>query len=190
MWRYNRVNWRSSVLEEKAKISEMDPFAGNLSTTTGANRKFFNPGTETSKNESKTGAHAHSIDNNLQLVHLLTTNPAAALPAFFPATRTSTQNVYARQPLQMTRPRTENFNTSSWRRGETNSTGIRDFDKIHANPWTASLMSEKLPFRRQRSFSELYVSKEDIEKKACCIDRDGYFDFEVLLPAVYWNSIA
>lgn len=167
----------------------MDPYAGNLSTTTDANRKFFNPGTEMTKNETKSGAHAHSIDNNLQLVHLLTTNPAAALPAFFPATRTSNQKVYTRQPMQMTRPRAENCNTSSWRRGETDSARIRDFDKIHVNSWTANFMSEKLPFRRQRSFSELYVSQEDIEKKACCIDRDGYFDFEVLLPAVYWNSI-
>ena len=162
----------------------MEIFAGNVSTATGKNRMVYNPEDDMCKKEPSTVRHAHNSDNNLQLVHLLTTNPAAALPAFFPANRNA-QKVFARQSLHMTRPRTGNGSTS-WR-GDTKNSAIHELDQLHANSWTASLMSEKIPFRRKRSFSELYVSKEDIDKKACCIDKNGYFDFEVLLPAVYWK---
>ena len=129
--------------------------------------------------------NAHKNDNNLQLVHLLTTNPAAALPAIFPTSGTP-QKVYAGQGFQMTRPR-----ISNWRCGANNQRaniqGAIDNERMIANSWTASIMSERGPFRRERSFSELYVSKEEIDKKACCIDMEGNFDFEALLPVVYWT---
>ena len=142
-------------------------------TSTVAERKLCNPGTDYNKQPVRVG-NSQSSDNNLQLVHLLTTNPAAALPAIFP-TSGSPQKVFTRQTCHVTRPSVvSNHGSNSWRGGANNS-------------WAAGIMSEKVPFRRQRSFSELYVSKEDIDKKACCIDKEGNFDFEALLPVVYWT---
>lgn len=152
----------------------MDLSVKNVSapTCTGGERKLCNLGTDYNKQPVRVG-NSHSNDNNLQLVHLLTTNPAAALPAIFPATG-SPQKVFARQTCHVTRPRMSNHGHNSWRGGANNS-------------WAASIMNEKIPFRRQRSFSELYVSKEDFNKNACCIDKEGNFDFEALLPVVYWR---
>lgn len=117
----------------------------------------------------------NSPADNLQLVHLLTTNPAAALPAIF-STSVSPQKL----AFQMGRQ------NNSWTCG-----GLNDQVYIE-NERTGRInlisLTEQSPCnKRQRSFSELYVSKEDIDKKACCIDRDGHFDFEALLPAVYWK---
>lgn len=161
---------------------------GNFSALSGGTRKTCSGGTDHYMKGLMRGGvgHAHNSDNNLQLVHLLTTNPAAALPAIFPASGSS-QKVYAHQAFQ--RPRISHAHGSLWR-GEVNNHGVLDSDQIPANSWTASIMSERMPFRRQRSFSELYLSKEDLDKKACCIDIEGNFDFEALLPAVYWKPQA
>ena len=120
------------------------------------------------------GHAQNSAADNLQLVHLLTTNPAAALPAIF-STSVSPQKL----AFQMSRQ------NNSWTCG-----GLNDQVYIE-NERTGRIslaLSEQSPrSKRQCSFSELYVSKEDIDKKACCIDGDGHFDFEALLPAVYWK---
>ena len=121
------------------------------------------------------GHTQNSAADNLQLVHLLTTNPAAALPAIF-STSASPQKL----AFQMSRQ------NNSWTCG-----GLIDQVYIE-NERTGRInlisLSEQSPSsKRQCSFSELYVSKEDIDKKACCIDGDGHFDFEALLPAVYWK---
>lgn len=121
--------------------------------------------------------HAHSGDNNLHLVHLLTTNPAAALPAIFPS-RGGAQKVFPRRTCQLNRSRMPNANNSY--RGSCS-------DQIVENSWTANILNERVPFKRQRSFSELYASKEEIDQKGRCIDKEGNFDFDALLPVVYWR---
>lgn len=166
----------------------MDPFEQKFSSLCGDTKNTCNTGTPGHYVRSSVRfGNAHKIDNNLQLVHLLTTNPAAALPAIFPTTG-SPQKVYARQGFQMTRPRITNNN---WRGGANNhganNQGALDNERMIANSWTASIMNERVLFRRERSFSELYVSKEEIDKKACCIDMEGNFDFEAILPVVYWK---
>ncbi|KAJ7386535.1 hypothetical protein OS493_008671 [Desmophyllum pertusum] len=165
----------------------MDPsLGGNFTTVNGGGRKPCNTGSDHSyvKGPMHIG-HKHSADNNLHLVHLLTTNPAAALPAIFPASGSS-QKVYARQGFHLTRPRMSGAN-NGYRGGHVTNYGVLDSDQIMANSWIASVMSERVSCRRQRSFSELYVSKEEIDKKACCIDNEGNFDFDTLLPVVYWR---
>ena len=119
------------------------------------------------------GRAQNSAADNLQLVHLLTTNPAAALPAIF-STSASPQKL----AFQMSRQ------NNSWTCG-----GLNDQVYIeNERTGRINLISAQSPrSKRQCSFSELYVSKEDIEKKACCIDGHGHFDFEALLPAVYWK---
>ena len=161
----------------------MDPSQGNPTTRTpnggtsndmGRNH-FYN------KEPTRIGQTLNG-DNNLQLVHLLTTNPAAALPAIFTG-RGGSQKVFPRRTFQMNRAGRMSSVNHSYRGSVCNNYG----DQIVANSWTASLMSEKMPFRKQRSFSELYASKEEIEKKGCCIDKEGNFNFEALLPVVYWR---
>lgn len=121
--------------------------------------------------------HAHSGDNNLHLVHLLSTNPAAALPAIFP-TRGGAQKVFPRRTFQLNRSRMPSANNSY--RGSYS-------EQIAENSWTANILNERAPFKRQRSFSELYASKEEIDQKGRCIDKEGNFDFDALLPVVYWR---
>lgn len=121
--------------------------------------------------------HAHSGDNNLHLVHLLSTNPAAALPAIFP-TRGGAQKVFPRRTFQLNRSRMPSANNSY--RGSYS-------EQIAENSWTANILNERALFKRQRSFSELYASKEEIDQKGRCIDKEGNFDFDALLPVVYWR---
>lgn len=164
----------------------MDPSLGKFSPIGGA-RKFYNSGKDHNHKQSvRMMGHAHNTpENNLQLVHLLTTNPAAALPTIFP-TNGSPQKVFARQSFHVTRPRSGN-GSNSWRGSESNRTVI-DYEQTLAKCFTMGVMNQKAPLKRQRSFTELYVSKEDLDNKACCIDKEGNFDFEALLPAVYWKQ--
>lgn len=74
----------------------------------------------------------------------------------------------------------------SWR-GDIKNSVIYEFDQFYVNFWIVSLMSEKIFFRRKCLFLEFYVFKEDIDKKVCFIDKNGYFDFEVLFLVVYWK---
>lgn len=128
--------------------------------------------------------HTQHGDNSLQLVHLLTANPAAALPAIFPGSGNQRQ-VHAPLTHQcLNRQRISSANNSY--RGENNYSG-RDVGRIMMNTWTAHVMDQRVPHRNQHSSSELYVSKEEMDEKACCLDNKGNFDFDALLPAVYWR---
>lgn len=197
LWRKGQLNKISNSLaipfdilkafaahQVSSNDTPMDPSPGSFSNLRGGASN--DTGSDHSYIKEPVGiGQTHNGDNNLQLVHLLTTNPAAALPAIFPA-RGSSQKVFPRRTFQLNRPgRMSNINNSF--RGGVNNYGVRESDQIIANSWTANVMSERLPFRRQRSFSELYVSKEEIDKKGCCIDKDGNFDFDSLLPVVYWR---
>ena len=164
----------------------MDPSLGNLTTPKEVVRKPCNQrgGDHSYIKEPTHIGHTQNGDNNLQLVHLLTTNPAAALPAIFPASG-SQQKVYARQTFHLNRPRISSISNSY--RGVVSNHRVVDGERIMVNSWTASVINERVPLRRQRSFSELYASKEEIDKKACCVDREGNFNFDALLPAVYWR---
>ena len=164
----------------------MNPSVENFSGLNGGTRKTCATATE-HYIKGSTG-HAQNSDNNLQLVHLLTTNPAAALPAIFPGNG-SNQKFYShgrQRAFQMSRPRISSQANNSWRCGLSDHVIGNEQIKV-ANSWTATIMSERVPFRRERSFSELYICKEDMDKKACCIDKDGNFDFQALLPALYWK---
>ena len=162
----------------------MDPSSGNFSNLNrGASSDAGND--HSYGREPARIGQTHNGDNNLQLVHLLTTNPAAALPAIFPA-RGSLQKDFPRRTFQLNRPGRMSVANNSFR-GGANNYRFLESDQIIANSWTANVMNERVPFRRQRSFSELYVSKEEIDKKGCCIDKEGNFDFDSLLPVVYWR---
>ena len=152
----------------------MDPSSGNFSTFKGGASSDTDDHSYTRPVGNR---HAHSGDNNFQLVHLLTTNPAAALPAIFPA-RGSAQKVFSRRSFQLNRSRIPSANNSY--RGSYS-------DQIVENSWTANILNETVPFTTQCSFSELYASKEEIDQKGCCIDKEGNFDFKALLPVVYWR---
>ena len=153
----------------------MDPSPGNFTTVKGGASSEID---DHSYTRPIRNGHAHSGDNNLHLVHLLTTNPAAALPAIFPA-RGSSQKVLPRRTFQLNRSRMPSAN---------NSYRSSYSSQIVENSWTANILNERVPFRRQRSFSELYASKEEIDQKGCCIDKEGNFDFDALLPVVYWRA--
>ena len=153
----------------------MDPSPGNFATTVKGGASSDTD--DHSYTRPVRNGHAHSGDNNLHLVHLLTTNPAAALPAIFPA-RGSSQKVFPRRTFQLNRSRMSGANNSY--RGCYSS-------QVVENSCTANILNERVPFRRQRSFSELYASKEEIDQKGCCIDKEGNFDFDALLPVVYWR---
>ena len=86
--------------------------------------------------------------------------------------------MFPRRTLQLNRSRMPNANNSY--RGSYS-------DQIVENSWTANVLNERVPFKRQRSFSELYASKEEIDQKGRCIDKEGNFDFDALLPVVYWR---
>ena len=136
--------------------------------------------------EPMRSAHVQNNDHNLHLVHLLTTNPAAALPAIFPSSGNCARP-YPRQVFRVARPH---------RLSNTSNVGCRAIperymsrEQFLANSWEASVMNDLAPAaRRRRCFSELYASKEDMDKIACCTDNDGNFNFEALLPAVYWKE--
>lgn len=161
----------------------MDPFPGNSTTFKGGTSSDTDIDHSYIKRPVR-NAHAHSGDNNLHLVHLLTTNPAAALTAIFPA-RGNSPKVFPRRTFQLNRPRMPSANNSY--RGSVNNYGVLYSDQTVANSWTANVLNDSVPFRRQRSFSELYASKEEIDQKGCCIDKEGNFDFDALLPVVYWR---
>lgn len=128
--------------------------------------------------------HAQHGDNNLQLVHLLTTNPAAALPAIFPGSGNQSQVNFRPKYRFLNCPRISSASNSyRWE----NNYSVLDGRRIMVNTWAVNKMNERVPLGSQRSFSELYVSKEEMDKKACCLDNEGNFNFDALLPAVYWR---
>lgn len=119
---------------------------------------------------------AYGHDTNLHLVHLLTTNPAAALPAIFHRGGVSD---YDSNEVNMNSTQTGGLYYPTCTRTSQQSTSL-----IRGTPTTPRVLP---PLKRQRSFSELYATREEIEKKSICIDEKGNFDFEALLPAVYWK---
>lgn len=118
-----------------------------------------------------------------QLLQLLAKNPSAALRVF---KLTSTVD----EPIQATykgrRPRAINrVNCEPGYFPPPQYTKVR----ICCLPTKYNITST-IPSARRRQVTDKYMclSKEELESKAKCVDDLGHFNFDAILPAVYWKS--
>lgn len=110
----------------------------------------------------------HSGENNLRLVRLLTTNPAAALPAIF-----TPSGKYEQRRIRML-PREHRTAPSQTHQPHHGYFQVRHFQE--------GQFLVGLPLLPEKSYPGLYASEEEIENKGSCCDRQGYFDLEAILP--------
>ena len=110
--------------------------------------------------------------DNFHLMHLLTTNPAAALPPLFTSSL-HTEHMSSYKFLTLER------RTSTIVYPETFLTPLDTFQTTR-NGDRGDLV--KSPY----NVSQLFATEEEIEKKGTCWGGEGKdFDFEALLPANY-----
>ena len=123
--------------------------------------------TQTKKyqNINNTGEH------NFQLVRLLTTNPAAALPAIFTPSGKYEQRrakTVRSTPVHTQQP--------------------RGFVQVPFNAGHNVIRTAQgqfyvsLPVQTEESYPYLYATEEEIEKKGSCCDELGCFDLQSILP--------
>lgn len=112
-------------------------------------------------------------DQNFQLVRLLTTNPAAALPAIFsPSGKYEQRRAKIREqttaPVQTQQPHgfvQVPFNAAA-----------HNVIRTAAGQFFVSL-----PVHTE-SYPYLYATEDEIKKKGSCCDTLGYFDLQSILP--------
>ena len=128
------------------------------------------------KNENQTHGHQglgtkRNCETNFRLVRLLTTNPAAALPAIF-----SPSGKYEQRKIRML-PREHRIIQQP-------HTGIYPIPMSHDILPTpdGQFVFSLLPLLPDKSYPSLFATEEEIEKKGSCSDDAGYFDFEAILP--------
>ena len=150
----------------------------NSKTETPA-RGFLGVGTNAAK-RSVAFTNAHRIqnmncgENNFRLVRLLTTNPAAALPAIF-----SPSGKYEQRRIRML-PREHRIapvHTQQPHRGFFQVPLAHDFISTPDGQFLVGL-----PLLPEKSYPGLYATEEEIEKKGSCSDDSGLFHLDAILP--------
>ena len=110
--------------------------------------------------------------DGFHLMHLLTTNPAAALPPIFPS------NIHTEHISYKVLSLGRGGNTAVY--PESFLTPIHDTCKMSGHEESGELV------KKQRSYSELYATKEEMDQIGNCGGGEGEeFDFTALLPADY-----
>jgi len=99
-------------------------------------------------------------ENNLRLVRLLTTNPAAGLPAIF-----SPSGKYEQRRI---RPR------------EHRITPVQQ--GFYPIPHFQEQFLVGLPVLPEKNYPGLYASDEEMQHKGSCLDEQGLFDLHSILP--------
>lgn len=103
-------------------------------------------------------------ENNLRLVRLLTTNPAAGLPAIF-----SPSGKYEQRRIRVI-SREHRIAPAQAHQG------------FYPVPHFQDPILVGLPLLPEKSYPELYASEEEIQKKGSCCDEQGLFDLQSILP--------
>lgn len=114
-----------------------------------------------------------------QLLQFLAKNPSAALRVFkltSPADEPTPSIYKGRRPRAINRV---DFEPNFW---PLHYTKVR----VYCLPPNRSTTSLIQPDKAKNK--DMSLNKEEMESKAKCVDDLGYFDFDAILPAVYWKN--
>ena len=127
-------------------------------------------------NQVKKQNFNHKGEQNFQLVRLLTTNPAAALPAIF-----SPSGKYEQRRAKMAPSREQR--TASVQTQQPHGFVQVPFNAAAHNVirTAAGQFFVSLPVQTE-NYPYLYATEDEIKKKGSCCDTLGYFDLESILP--------